>query len=72
MPMQVELLPIDSLLPHEQVIEKKVVQLLEVTLQWGCYTKLVIVDGKTGVLLDAPPIRGRSTSGVTPIARGCG
>jgi len=52
MPMRVELLPIDSLLPHEQVIEKKVVQLLEVTLQWGCYTKPVIVDGKTGVLLD--------------------
>ena len=50
--MQVELLPIDSLLPHEQVIEKKVVQLLEVTLKWGCYTKPVIVDGKSGVLLD--------------------
>ncbi len=50
--MQVELLPIDSLLPHEQVIEEKVVQLLEVTLQWGCYTKPVIVDGNSGVLLD--------------------
>lgn len=50
--MEVELVDISWLKPHEEFKQKKVDELVKVTLQWGCYTKPLLVDRKTGAILD--------------------
>lgn len=48
----VELVAIDWLKPHEEVKPKKVRELKTMTLRWKGYTKPIIVDSKTGSVLD--------------------
>ena len=50
--MRVQLIPVEVLKPHEQVIEKKVDQLERMTIRWDAYTKPLSVDGATGTILD--------------------
>ena len=50
--MRVQLIPIEVLKPHEQVIQKKVTQLEKMTMRWNAYTKPLLVDGATGTILD--------------------
>lgn len=50
--MRVQLIPIEILKPHEQVIQKKVTQLEKMTMRWNAYTKPLLVDGATGTILD--------------------
>lgn len=47
-----QLIPIEILKPHEQVIQKKVTQLEKMTMRWNAYTKPLLVDGATGTILD--------------------
>ncbi len=46
--MKVELVPIEVLRPHEQVVSDKVDQLERMTLRWKAYTKPLLIDRKTG------------------------
>ena len=48
----VELVEIDWLKPHEMVLPKKVDELHTMTLRWKGYTKPLLVDSKTGTILD--------------------
>ena len=48
----VHLVPIEWLKPHEEIHEKNVVQLQKMTLRWKGYTKPLLVDLKTGSILD--------------------
>ena len=50
--MRVQLIPVEVLKPHEQVIQKKVTQLERMTMRWNAYTKPLLVDGATGTILD--------------------
>lgn len=50
--MIVELVPLDVLRPHEQVIPKKVDQLEKMTHRWNAYTKPLLIDRSTGTILD--------------------
>ena len=50
--VRVQLIPIEVLKPHEQVIQKKVTQLEKMTMRWNAYTKPLLVDGATGTILD--------------------
>ncbi|MAE41911.1 MAG: chromosome partitioning protein ParB [Euryarchaeota archaeon] len=50
--MRVQLMPVEVLKPHEQVIQKKVDQLERMTIRWDAYTKPLLVDGATGTILD--------------------
>ena len=50
--MRVQLIPVEVLRPHEQVIQKKVDQLERMTIGWDAYTKPLLVDGATGTILD--------------------
>ena len=50
--MKVELVPIEALLPHEKVEEHRVDNLEKMTLRWRAYTKPLLVDRKTGTILD--------------------
>ena len=50
--MKVQLIPVEVLKPHEQVIQKKVDQLERMTIRWDAYTKPLLVDGATGTILD--------------------
>ena len=50
--MRVQLIPVEVLKPHEQVIQKKVTQLEKMTMRWNAYTKPLLVDGATGTILD--------------------
>ena len=50
--MRVQLIPVEVLKPHEQVIQKKVIQLEKMTMRWNAYTKPLLVDGATGTILD--------------------
>tara|TARA_B100000123_G_scaffold92951_1_gene67543 strand:+ start:1752 stop:2174 length:423 start_codon:yes stop_codon:yes gene_type:complete len=50
--VRVQLIPVEVLKPHEQVIEKKVDQLERMTIRWDAYTKPLLVDGATGTILD--------------------
>ncbi len=50
--MEVELIPLEVLRPHEQVISKKVDQLERMTHRWNAYTKPLLLDGNTGTILD--------------------
>ena len=48
----VELVDINWLKAHEQVKDKRVDKLKEMTLKWGGYTKPLLVDILTGSILD--------------------
>ena len=50
--MDVELVPIVWLKPHEEVKPRNVDKLHEMTLRWSAYTKPLLVDGETGTILD--------------------
>jgi hypothetical protein len=50
--VQVTLVALDWLKCHEEVLWKKVDVLHRVTLQWGCYTRPLLVDSVTGTILD--------------------
>ena len=50
--MDVELVPITWLKPHEEVKPRNVDTLHEMTLRWSAYTKPLLVDQKTGTILD--------------------
>ena len=50
--VRVQLMPVEVLRPHEQVIQKKVDQLERMTIRWDAYTKPLLVDGATGTILD--------------------
>ena len=50
--MDVELVPIVWLKPHEEVKPRNVDTLHEMTLRWSAYTKPLLVDGNTGAILD--------------------
>ena len=50
--MQVDLVPVDSLRPHELTIQKKVDQLEKMTHRWRAYVLPLVVDRNTGVILD--------------------
>ena len=45
-------MPVETLLPHEQVEGKQVDKLERMTLRWKAYTKPLLVDRKTGTILD--------------------
>ena len=50
--MKVQLVPVEFLRPHEEVIPKNVDQLERMTLKWDAYTKPLLVDRSTGTILD--------------------
>tara|TARA_Y100001970_G_scaffold128347_2_gene158517 strand:+ start:25814 stop:26230 length:417 start_codon:yes stop_codon:yes gene_type:complete len=50
--MEVELVPLEVLRPHEQIISSKVDQLLRMTNRWNAYTKPLLIDRVTGTILD--------------------
>ena len=50
--MDVELVPIAWLRPHEEVKPRNVDTLHEMTLRWSAYTKPLLVDCETGTILD--------------------
>lgn len=50
--MEVELVPVETLLPHEKIVEHRVDNLEKMTLRWRAYTKPLLVDRKTGTILD--------------------
>ena len=50
--MDVELVPIAWLRPHEQVKPRNVDTLHEMTLRWSAYTKPLLVDRESGTILD--------------------
>ena len=50
--MKVELVPVETLLPHEKVEGHRVDNLEKMTLRWRAYTKPLLVDRKTGTILD--------------------
>ena len=52
MGMEVELVPLEVLRPHEQIIERKVDQLERMTHRWNAYTKPLLLDRTTGTILD--------------------
>ena len=50
--MNVELVPIVWLKPHEEVKPRNVDKLHEMTLRWSAYTKPLLADRETGTILD--------------------
>ncbi|MDB4865249.1 hypothetical protein OAI00_02645 [Euryarchaeota archaeon] len=50
--MNVELVPLEALRPHEQILPKKVDQLEKMTHRWNAYTKPLLIDRATGTILD--------------------
>ncbi|MDC0851442.1 transcriptional regulator [Euryarchaeota archaeon] len=50
--MKVELVPLEVLRPHEQILPKKVDQLEKMTHRWNAYTKPLLIDRATGTILD--------------------
>ncbi|MBT4051144.1 MAG: ParB N-terminal domain-containing protein [Euryarchaeota archaeon] len=50
--MKVELVPLELLRPHEEIIIKKVDQLEKMTHRWNAYTKPLLLDRNTGTILD--------------------
>ncbi len=50
--MQVDLIPLDILRPHELTIPKKVDELEKMTNRWKAYVLPLVVDMNTGVILD--------------------
>ncbi|MEC7694771.1 MAG: ParB N-terminal domain-containing protein [Candidatus Thermoplasmatota archaeon] len=50
--MQVELVPVDYLRPHEETISDKVDELEKVTKRWKAYVLPLVVDRDTCTILD--------------------
>ena len=50
--MKVELVPLEILRPHEQILPKKVDQLEKMTHRWNAYTKPLLLDRLSGTRLD--------------------
>jgi len=50
--VKVELVPVETLLPHEKVQEHRVDNLEKMTLRWRAYTKPLLIDRATGTILD--------------------
>ena len=50
--MQVDLVPLEVLRPHELTIPKKVDELEKMTHRWKAYVLPLVVDRNTGVILD--------------------
>ena len=50
--MQVQLVPLEILRPHEHIVVKKVDQLERMIVRWNAYTKPLLVDGESGTILD--------------------
>jgi len=50
--VQVQLVPLEILRPHEHIIVKKVDQLERMTIRWNAYTKPLLVDRESGTILD--------------------
>ena len=50
--MQVDLVPMEILLPHELTKPKKVDELEKMTHRWKAYVLPLVVDRNTGVILD--------------------
>ena len=50
--MNVELVSLEVLRPHEQILPKKVDQLEKMTHRWNAYTKPLLIDRATGTILD--------------------
>jgi len=50
--VNVELVPVEILRPHEQTIPKKVDELEKMTHRWKAYVLPLVVDKNTGVILD--------------------
>ena len=48
----VQLVPVEWLKPHEEIKPRNRDKLLEMTKRWGGYTKPLIVDKRTGAILD--------------------
>jgi hypothetical protein len=48
----VQLVPVEWLKPHEEIKPRNRDKLLDMTKRWGGYTKPLIVDKKTGAILD--------------------
>tara|TARA_B100000925_G_scaffold275247_1_gene241398 strand:- start:2271 stop:2690 length:420 start_codon:yes stop_codon:yes gene_type:complete len=48
----VSLVPLEWLKPHEEIKVKNRDKLLEMTKKWGGFTKPLLVDSKTGSILD--------------------
>lgn len=48
----VQLVPLQWLKPHEEVKSRNRDKLLDMTKRWGGYTKPLIVDQRTGAILD--------------------
>ena len=48
----VETIPVDFLKTHEEIKQKKVLKLFEMTQKWGAQRKPVIIDSATGIILD--------------------
>ena len=48
----VQLVPVEWLKPHEEIKPRNRDKLLEMTKRWGGYTKPLIVDMRTGAILD--------------------
>ena len=52
MELKIELVPIEALKPHEQYIEKRVLQLMNEIRRDGVLIKPILVDVKTKIILD--------------------
>ena len=50
--VDVQLVPVEWLKPHEEIKPRNRDKLLEMTKRWGGYTKPLIVDRVTGAILD--------------------
>ena len=50
--MQVDLVPLEVLRPHELTIPKKVDELEKMTHRWRAYVLPLVVDRNTGIILD--------------------
>ena len=52
--MQVDLVPMEILLPHEMTIPKKVDELEKMTHRWKAYVLPLVVDRNTSLLYTSP------------------
>ena len=50
--VQVDLVPLEILLPHEETIPKKVDELEKMTHRWKAYVLPLVIDKNSGVILD--------------------
>tara|TARA_B110000881_G_C18577661_1_gene519684 strand:- start:1619 stop:2029 length:411 start_codon:yes stop_codon:yes gene_type:complete len=50
--MDVKLIPLELLRPHEEIIAKKVDQLEKMTIRWNAYVLPLVIDRVSGTILD--------------------